>query len=492
MKLIYLTSEFDGHKVGGLHDFSSAFVKALSKNGTDVRPVLFGMPQYMDILSHKKSSGQFRILGRDIEVIEGQTDYGATVYAICNDELYGNREGNIYGGPHGEWHDFNLRFAVQNIISVAIAEHGVPRNSQGWKPQVIHGQDFFGGLFPALLKSRGSNVKSVFTIHNTRADSGVGSKPLHIGEVESFGLSRSFIGEEVFVQHDHVSQMALGVTFADAVTTVSKAYAEEIKSPQFGFDLTRFYQSRDVVGILNGIEADMWTPMRANPSTTLYNKNSLELRAKNTAKLRQAFGLVESDGPIFSSLHRLDDFQKGTRLLFNAVPQIVEAGGQLVLHGQGDPVLAAEAEALQNRYPGNVSAVIGYNEDIAHLMLSGAHVMVSPSHFEPCGLTNQYALTYGCLPLVRNVGGLKDTVVNTTLKTIEDKSANGFVFEEPSSDALFRSAKQAIDIFKLNKPLWKQLQLNAMSRDFGWDNAIIPYKDLYRSLVPQTTTKYAS
>jgi starch synthase len=284
-----------------------------------------------------------------------------------------------------------------------------------------------------------------------------------------------------------VSFLKAGLAYADRLTTVSPTYAREIQTPEFGERLDGLLRARaDVLtGILNGVDPRYWDPEHDDALPLPYGVDNADTgKAAAKAALRQQLRLNEGAGPVFGVVSRLTP-QKGLDLLLDTMPDLVSGGGQLALLGSGDRNLEtgfAEAAVAQ---PGAVGVEIGYDEALARLLIAGADCIVMPSRFEPCGLTQLYALRYGALPVVRRTGGLVDTVVDATPARLRDKTATGFAFEAATPESLAATLEWAT-AFYANRQGWRQMMRQAMTRDFSWAQSARQYVALYRELLAAT------
>jgi starch synthase len=273
--------------------------------------------------------------------------------------------------------------------------------------------------------------------------------------------------------HGDVSFMKAGLIGADAITTVSPTYAREITTAEFGCGLEGVLRSRtrDLHGILNGVDPGVWNPANDRHLAANYDVAQLDGKSRCKALLQQQMGLtVRSDAPLFAVVSRLSQ-QKGLDLLLEALPTLIASGGQLVLLGSGDAALESAFREVARAHPAAIAVQLGYDEPLAHRIVAGADAIVLPSRFEPCGLTQLYGLRYGTVPIVRRVGGLADTV----------DAAVGFVFLEPES-TLTAVLQQAIDAFR-EPALWQARMRAGMRRDHGWSSAASHYVTLYQTLL---------
>jgi starch synthase len=284
--------------------------------------------------------------------------------------------------------------------------------------------------------------------------------------------------------HGKFSFMKAGLTHAQRVTTVSPSYAGEIATNEFGCGLDGVVRSRgaDVSGILNGVDDAVWNPATDADITHTYSAADLTGKAACKAALQKTLGLREDAAiPLFTLVSRLTE-QKGLDLVLAVIPEMLAAGAQLAVQGSGDAALEKAFTEAAAAYPGMVAVRLGYDEPFAHQMIAGADAMLVPSRFEPCGLTQLYALRYGTVPVVRHVGGLIDTVVDTSDASLEADTATGFMFGPASKEALALAVHRAVQAF--DQPVvWSQLQQRGMAQNFTWAAAAQQYMALYRGLL---------
>jgi starch synthase len=285
--------------------------------------------------------------------------------------------------------------------------------------------------------------------------------------------------------YGHISYLKAGLFYSDHVTTVSPTYAKEITNYEFGFGLHGLLKERKrsgrLTGILNGVDEVIWNPLNDQAIAAPYELLKIKGKEQCKAQLQKQMGLAINPTKIlFGVVSRLTE-QKGLDWVLAALPHIVKHGGQFVLLGSGDEWMqdAFLKAALKN--PEDMAVHIGHNDTLAHQFIAGADSILIPSRFEPCGLTQLYALKYGTLPLVRSTGGLADTVVDCTLENIKNQTATGFVFYESTLHALERSLDRVFYLWAQNNS-WESIQVNAMKQDFSWEKAAAQYFKLYRNL----------
>jgi starch synthase len=286
-----------------------------------------------------------------------------------------------------------------------------------------------------------------------------------------------------------VSFLKAGLNFADRVTTVSPTYAREILTPAFGCGMDGVLKARadSFTGILNGIDDALWDP--AGDPNLPQTYRAIDISGKRVCKttLQHELGLpVNPDIPLIGFVSRLTQ-QKMADVILDALPWIAEQEAQVALVGEGDPALEAAFREVQARHGEHVAVTIGYDEPLAHRLQAGCDLLLAPARFEPCGLTQLYALRYGTLPVVRRTGGLADTVVDATADTVAERTATGFVFEDAGIEGLTMAIDRALALYR--EPLtWRRLQLHAMAQDFSWNASAAKYADLYHAVsgVPVT------
>ncbi len=325
----------------------------------------------------------------------------------------------------------------------------------------------------------GTAAPSVFTVHNL-AYQGLFAP----GDFPALGLPSAIWASHGIEYHGRISFMKAGLKYARRITTVSPTYATEIATQEFGCGLDGVVRSRvgDVSGILNGVDRDVWDPASDSALGARYSASDASGKRRCRAELRAEFGLDASDNaPLFGVVSRLSG-QKGLDLVLAALPALLRQGAQLCLQGSGDPALEAAFSAAAKAHPGQVAVRIGYDEITAHRVIAGADALLVPSRFEPCGLTQLYALRYGSVPVVRRVGGLADTVVDATPQALSDDRATGFTFDAATPAALEAAVQRAVLAFR-TPAVWQQLMQRGMAQDFSWNEAASQYLALYGGML---------
>ncbi len=467
-------------KTGGLADVAGSLPPALQRQGVETALVL---PAYRTILETGYSWRSIYTnmpvpLGNvtlPADVLEGETEEGVRVYLISRQDLF-NRPA-LYGDHHGDYYD--------NLERFSFFCHGVLRlaNQLSITPHLLHLHDWQTGLIPALLKGpyrdwpNLSGMPTVFTIHNLGYQGNYGADRLPVT-----GLSYArFFHPEALEYWGGFSLLKSGILYAHAVTTVSPTYAREIQSEEGGMSMAPVLRSRggDVRGILNGVDYGIWNPETDPHIEANYSGHDLAGKSECKAALLRELQLESKlmDAPLFCMISRLD-VQKGFDLLLSSMDSIMETGAGMVILGSGNEWISHDLAEAQKRFPGRMALKTGFDPNLAHRMMAGADIFLMPSLYEPCGLTQMYALKYGTVPVVRGTGGLEDTVSSFDPATGE---GNGFKFYAYEKDALMHSLHQALRCFE-SPSKWKKLVQNGMKADFSWDRSAREYADIYTRL----------
>ena len=486
LRVLHVGAEiFPLRTTGGLADVLGALPGALRRAGADARVLLPAFPALRAALADVREVGVLLPPwgGAPAQLLAGRLAApplaGLPIYLLQHEALYG-RAGNPYSDASGEpYADNHRRFALLGLTATRVAEGLDP----DWLPQVVHGHDWHAGLAPAYLAfsraAGASRAASVFTIHNL-AYQGQFVQTV-FGELGLPAAAYTLHGVEF---HGQVSFMKAGLHYADRITTVSPSYAREIQSAELGCGLEGLLNARSAVlsGILNGVDEAVWNPADDASIAHPYSADKMTGKAVCKTALQRECGLaVQTRAPLFTVVSRLTE-QKGLHLVAEVLPAIIEHGGQLVVLGSGDAVLEAAFARAAKAHPRQVALRQGYDEALSHRIFAGSDVTLVPSRFEPCGLTQLYALKYGSLPLVRRTGGLADTVVDCTLEDLADELATGFVFERFDAADLTRALRRAFALWARPRD-WRVVRSRAMAQHFGWDAAAASYLTLYRQLL---------
>lgn len=477
MRVLFTTAEaYPLAKTGGLADVSRALPVALRRLGVDVRLLMPAYPSaYLRIENPKIAAQIPPALGvSDATLLAGTfPDADLPVYLIDSPSLF-RRHGGLYQDENGKgWPDNPLRFAFLAHVGREIA---MGRMGIDFRPDLIHGNDWHAGLLPLYLSLEDApRPATVFTTHNMAFQ---GNFPA--AWLERLGIPDAMFSPGGIEFYSQISFLKAGLRYADRVTTVSPTYAREILTADFGCGMDGVLADRgeDFGGILNGIDEVLWNPATDPVLPRPYRESDISGKRACKAALQQEFGLaVRPDTPVFGFVSRLTE-QKMADTILEVLPWLVEQDAQFVAVGEGDPKLEAAFDQAREVYSGKVAVIVGYDEPLAHKLQAGSDILLAPARFEPCGLTQLYALRYGSLPVVRRTGGLADTVIDATATSIADRSATGFVFDEPTADDLTAALKRALSLYR--EPLiWRRLQLQAMAQDFSWTSSATQYAALY-------------
>ncbi|HWR13072.1 MAG TPA: glycogen synthase GlgA [Rectinemataceae bacterium] len=480
MKILMISSEaVPFAKSGGLGDAVSALAIALSRLGHDVRLL---MPRYYFIPKDKLAA-----LDDPMAVPVGNAELWTRVYSsalpasnvpvyFLDYEEYFGRTG-VYGqSSQNDYPDNPERFALLSRAAFQLCR------KLGWTPDIMHAHDWPTSLVPVYLstleKDKGFvNTASVLTIHN------LGYQGVYAKEhFPFFGLDWMLFHGSGFEFHESINLLKAGITTADCLTTVSPTYAREIQTPAYGFGLDGLlrHRSRDLVGILNGVDKNIWNPETDDSIPATYSVIDLEGKAVCKSALQEKFGLaVNAEVPLIGMVARLTE-QKGIGEMFGrgygAIQNVLSTmNAQIAAVGSGDAWCEEELKALSSRFP-NFKAKIGYDEGLAHLIEAGSDFYLMPSRYEPCGLNQMYSLRYGTLPIVHRTGGLADTVENYVQETGE---GTGFMFDDLTPRALFNTIGWAVWAWYNRREHIEIMRMKAMTREFSWEKSASEYTALY-------------
>lgn len=477
MRVLHVCSEmFPLLKTGGLADVIGALPAAQCAAGEDARILLPAFPDIRNGIGDVQEVAHRQTFAGQMRLLFGHFN-GVALYLIDAPHLY-DRPGSPYHDAWQQaWADNVLRFALLGWVGSEMAGGLDPF----WRPDIVHAHDWHAGLTPAYLTAAGHPAKSVFTIHNLAYQG-----RFHARHMSEIALPWSFYNMYGLEFYGQISFLKAGLYYADHITAVSPTYAREITEAQFAWGMEGLLRQRQqegrLSGILNGVDAAIWDPANDPLLATCYDADCLENKQENKRQLQITMGLhSEPRTPLFAVVSRLTH-QKGLDLVLEALPGLLRQRGQLVLLGAGDPELQQGFLAAAAENPGQVGVQIGYHEAFSHRIIAGADVILVPSRFEPCGLTQLYGLKYGTLPLVRRTGGLADTVADCSLENLADGLASGFVFEESDAQALLRVIRRAFVLWS-RPTLWRYVQRQAMRKDFSWQVAANAYHELYQHLM---------
>ncbi|MEO5572931.1 MAG: glycogen synthase GlgA [Gammaproteobacteria bacterium] len=482
-KILYACSELHPLiKTGGLGDVAGYLPVALKGLRQDICVV---MPAYREVLARAgelTAVAQLIIPGAQapVTVLEGRVPGTQIKLYLIDAPEYFDRPGGPYAGPEGyDWPDNAARFCVfaRAVVSLALDRAGL-----NWRPDLVHCNDWQTGLVPALLAQESKRPATLFTIHNL-AYQGLFSW----AHFQSLGLPPQLWSTEAMEFYGQFSFIKGGLIFADRLNTVSPRYAQEIRTPEFGYGLEGLLNHRaaKLSGILNGVDYSLWDPRHDPYIAQNYNSLTLKLKAHNKADLQRRFALTEVKGlPLIAYVGRLVE-QKGMDLLVKILPELMRYPIQIAVVGSGKKALEQTLIQCAAAYPGRMGVYIGYQEELAHCIEAGADMFIMPSRFEPCGLNQIYSLRYGTIPIVRRTGGLADTIVDTTPESMKSGAATGFMFDEPTPHALLAALLRAIGYFSSSHK-WRALAKQGMQQDFGWQKSAQQYISLYQQIIKES------
>jgi len=473
MRVLMVASEVTPYsKTGGLADVAGALPRALARLGHEVDVVV---PAYRGTPVEGPPSGSLRIpVGSEVydagvsEVLVS----GVRIVLLHHDAFFDRP--SLYGEAGEDYPDNAERFA---FLSRGALEWAA---AQGERYDVVHTHDWQTGLVPVLLRHVFSSnqglgqATTVHTIHNLAFQGTFDASWL-----PRLGLGWGMFRPDALEYWGRVSFLKGGIMFSRRITTVSRRYAAEIQTPEFGCGFEGILKNRaaDLVGILNGIDYDEWDPKRDPHLAERFDASTIELKRANKRQLLREFGFPSDQGlerPLVGLVSRLVD-QKGFDLIAGLVDHLPTLPATFVLLGTGDRRYEEMWTRLAARYPRQVGVRIGFDEGLAHRIEGGADLFLMPSRFEPCGLNQMYSSRYGTLPLVRTVGGLADTVENLDLRT---GGGTGFTFDAYTPEALLGTLRWALDTYR-NRSLWRRMQVAGMAKDFSWDASAREYVKVY-------------
>ncbi|HXV59958.1 MAG TPA: glycogen synthase GlgA [Vicinamibacteria bacterium] len=460
MKIVFVTPELSGFaKVGGLADVAASLPRAIARLGHDVSVFV---PLYREI------DGLRLVLDNPHRLWHASL-HGIPTYFLKSAEHFSGR--SVYGNEAGDYADNAFRFA---FFSRAVVE---AVQAAGLEPDVVHINDWPTALAPVFTRGR---LPTILTIHNL-AYQGVFPREW----LGALGLPRELFHIDGLEFHGKINFLKGGLMTADALTTVSPTYAREIQGPELGagLDGVMRLRSKELVGILNGIEPSDWNPGSDPALVARYTSTRLEGKHANKVALQKELGLeVGTEAPLFGIVGRLDR-QKGFDLLLEATPTLIAEGAQLAVLGSGSFETLRRFRALAEKNPGRLAAEPGFNDELGRRIYAGADFFLMPSRYEPCGIGQMIALRYGTLPIVRETGGLRDTVRDLDA---DPQTGNGFVFREFSADDLLSAVRRALRLFEETGRL-RHVVARAMRQDFSWKESARRYEEVYERVARPRT-----
>jgi starch synthase len=478
LKILFLAAEaIPFAKVGGLADVAGSLPKAIQALGHDVRLMI---PRYGTIRSNQfhleKIGDPFPVpVGPREELIhligttmEGQADRDIPVYLIWSESYFSSRD-RVYG-----FEDDAQRFAVFGRAALAAL------SVLDWKPDVIHANDWHTGIVPTWLNTEGRNdpfykdIATLFTIHNLAYQGIAGRLILTFARMEQ-------VKHLPVEEPGTVNWMAQGIAHADMINAVSKKYSHEILDSEMGMGLAPLLKERKdrLFGVLNGIDYQQWNPATDRSISHRFDVKTLDQRAANKTALQQQARLsVHPNAPLIGMVTQLDAV-KGIDLMESVLEWLLEREAQFVLVGTGRSQYHEMLERFQTRFPDRIRVFLKFDDVLARRIFAGADMFLMPSAVEPYGLGQMIAMRYGCVPVVRETGGLADTVADYTAKR---GRGTGFTFANHTADACQDALNRALEVYS-NKKAWRRMQQRGMSMDFSWSASAKEYVKLYRRAI---------
>ena len=468
-------------KTGGLGDVMSALPKSLAKLNCDVKVIIPRykcIPQKFQEKMEYKGSFSMDLCADGKQYYVGIMEYqedGVVYDFIDNDEFFS------WGNPYTNLIDDIPKFCYFGKAALAAL------NYLDWTPDVVHCHDWQAALVPLYLRTcfKDSNVgraSCVLTIHNLRFQGIYDRKTIQYWS----GLPDYVFNKDCLTQNWLDANMLKGgITYSNVVTTVSNTYAGEIQTEEYGEGLEEHlrYHHNKLVGIVNGIDTDIWNPATDKLLAAPYDsQNVIENKKANKKALQESLGLEVDDHKIVIGLISRLTNQKGLDLVNSVIPHIMDEHTQVVVLGTGDAEYEDAFRYYENQYKGNFCAYIAYNENVAHNIYAGCDALLVPSRFEPCGLTQLISMRYGSVPIVRETGGLKDTVQPYNLF---DNTGNGFTFDRYESGLLYDAINRAKTLYFESRPYWDDMVVRNMNKDVSWEQSAKHYKDMYVGLTPK-------
>lgn len=474
MRVLFVSSEgLPYSKTGGLADVVEALPKALAEAGHEVGVLL---PRYRGNKATGTAVPNLTVpMGTSLRfpsIMEGETIAGVRYFFVDDAEFFDREQ--LYGDKSGDYKDNAERFAEFSRTAIEFTK-------RVWLPEVIHCHDWQSALVPLLLRTQHADdplVRSlpvVFTIHNLAYQ---GLFPYT--ELRNIGVPDTLFTMDRLEFYGKVNLLKGGLVFSDYLTTVSRRYAKEIQTPEYGCGLEGVIRNRGerLVGILNGVDYSIWSPEADTFIAQNYSAHNLDRKKSCKKALLEGFGLPSDnlERPVIGIISRFVD-QKGFDLIAEIGAEFMKEDVTLVALGTGLPQYEKLFKELAEKYPSRLGLKIGYDNALAHRIEAGSDMFLMPSQYEPCGLNQIYSLRYGTVPVVRATGGLDDTIQNFDPKT---QQGTGFKFEEYAGAALLQCVRAALKAYR-DRASWRKLQANGMARDFSWRASAAAYVTVYEA-----------
>lgn len=485
LKVLMVGSEVAPYaKTGGLADVLGALPEELLKQGVDVKVIL---PKYRIVDDYFRNNNIVpELFYKNVNVYIGwrkekanfyriKTEKGLEVFFVERKEYF-DRE-KLYGTGKGDYPDNAERFSFFAMAVLQMIRH------LGFKPDIVHCHDWQTGLIPAYIKLIlhhnvfYKKIKTLFTIHNLAYQGIFPYEKLNTIAIDD----TEFVSDKLEF-YNQISFIKAGIVYSDKINTVSEKHAEEIQTLEYGCGFEGLLSSRshDLVGILNGIDYDVWNPVTDNKIFANYSKEEFFGKTTNKKQLKLLCGFKENelDIPLIGIVSRIVD-QKGFDIISEIIEDMMELDLQIILLGTGEKKYHVLFEKIMHKHPDRIKVFLKYDALFAQKIYAGADMFLMPSNFEPCGLTQLIALKYGTIPIVNKTGGLADTICDFDL---DKKNGNGFVMKDYSSAALMDAIKLALNTYR-NKSLWHKLAMHAMDQDFSWEVSTKKYINLYKKML---------
>jgi starch synthase len=491
-KILFVTSEVVPFiKTGGLADVSSSLPQALAEMGHEVRIVV---PKYGAVDDRKYKIHEVVRL-KDLKVKIGDKEVifslkscflpgqrvRVQIYFLDNHEYFGSRN-SLYTDPMTgkDYKDNNERFVLLNLSVFELIQ------KLGWVPDLIHCNDWQCGLVPAYLKTvykdhqLFSDFKTLFTVHNLAYQGKFSNSSFKFT-----GLPEALYSEKGILLDDKVNYMKSGLLYADVINTVSNTYADEVRTKdEYGAGLKEILAKRknDLYGILNGIDNKVWNPEKDKHLAKKFSAKTIESKKINKISLTERFGLeYKEEVPVLGIISRLYD-SKGIDLVQEIFMNLMKLDIQLIVLGTGDPKYHTFFDKMAMKYRDKFVCYLGFNDELAHLIEGGSDIFLMPSKYEPCGLNQMYSQKYGTVPIVRETGGLADTVEKFNEKTGE---GTGFMFNKYDPNDFLSEIKRAVTIYQ-DKKVWLKIMKAGMRQDFSWTSSAKKYIELYKTIISKS------
>ncbi|MBU6460203.1 MAG: glycogen synthase GlgA [Proteobacteria bacterium] len=476
LAVLFVTSEISPFiKTGGLADVSASLPAALQQLGVDIRVLTPAYPSLLEALptTHSHDNLFLSSIGTNVGIIKAIHPTLDIPLYLLDYPPYFHRTGGPYQDIRGkDWQDNVWRFGLLGEAAAAIGCFQLPHQ---FAPAIVHCNDWQTGLAPAYLHfCKKPHASSLMTIHNLAFQGNF--PPLILPRLDLPWEAYNLNGLEFF---GHVSFMKAGLQYSDAITTVSPTYAQEIQTEELGFGFNGLLHERReaLTGILNGIHETEWDPARDPFLEHHYSRDNLANKSKCKQALKKKLGLDSQNSPLIGVVSRMT-YQKGLDLFIEIAPLLISSGAQLAILGNGEAPLENQFRDLASRFPGKIALRIGFDEALAHQITAGADLFVMPSRYEPCGLNQMYSQHYGTPPIVHATGGLADTVADFRKNP---SKATGFMFHEPTSQALLTSVKLALNCYQ-QQASWHKIIKQGMKQDFSWKRNAQQYIEVYNRI----------